>query len=248
MELLLHSLFCQPCTSNTEIAGIILVSPHKKKGNFPWENFQFCSKLFWFSVTQIEQTAAQLLTWKAFSAVFHSGKKSNRPKPAKGEARGHIHPLWFSVCSSPSFTSVQQGRVRSSALCLAGSCSAHFQQEGQEGKVRSSSCSCWSCGDQVLAPPTPKPCGNRQPISPGTHYQEPSGVQLETFPWGYFGSRHPFCNFHLQLACFVDYFFKCKGFPSKEPPVSRPEWPQVASVESFRPHLHCHTEKAHGQV
>lgn len=61
-----------------------------QKGHFPWEKFQFCSKSFWFSVKQMEQTAIQLLTWKALSAVFHGGKKSNGQRPGEGEAKGHI--------------------------------------------------------------------------------------------------------------------------------------------------------------
>ena len=151
--------------------------------------------------------------------MFHSGKKSNRPKPAKGEAKGHIHPFGFSVCSSPSFTSVQQGKVSSSALCLAGFCSAHLQPAGQEGKVGSLS---WTCGDQVLAPPTPKPCGNHQLISSGTHYQEASGEQPETFPLRLLLFLTSFLQFSPLLRMFCWVFFKCKGFP-KEPPDSGPD-------------------------
>lgn len=61
-----------------------------QKGHFPWENFQFCSESFWLSVKQMEQTSAQLLTWKALSAVLRGGKKSNGQRPAEGEAKGQI--------------------------------------------------------------------------------------------------------------------------------------------------------------
>lgn len=42
----------------------------------------------------------------------------------------------------------------------------------------------------------------------------------------------------------VYVFFKIQRFPSEEPSVSRPGWPQDASAESFRPH--CYREEFQG--
>lgn len=210
--------------------NIVLTKKKKKGGNFAWENFQFCSKMFWFFVKHIELTAVQLLTWKALSAVFHGGKKSNQPKPAKGEAEGHITAFGFQSALLPHLHA-QQGKLSSSSLLSTSPAT------GQEGSVGSPCYSSRSCGERSLLvlPPRNMETASWFHLAPTNKSLQMSSQKPS--PWSCFDSWHLFCNFHLYVICFVGLrlLSKSKGFPSEELSVSRPGWPQVASAESFRP-------------
>lgn len=71
--------------------------------------------------------------------------------------------------------------------------------------------SCWSSGGQVLAPPTPKRCGNHELISPGTHYQEPPGEQPENFPPRLLWFSTSLLQFSplLSMCCWLFCLFVC---------------------------------------
>lgn len=163
--------------------------------------------MFWFSVKQIQQTAAQLLTWKALSAVFHGGKKLNQPKPAEAEAKGCFISFGFQSALLPDLHA-QQGKLSSSSFCRAGSCLAHLQPQGRkEGKAAPATAarSMGTC-----------PCSS----SPQTTWKLPADFTwhplIETFRWAarnlphevaWIHSWHLFCNFHLYLICFVGLCF-----------------------------------------
>lgn len=131
-------------------------------------------------------------------------QKVKLTKACQGESyRPHSSPLVFSLLISLIYECPAGKGEFLSPLPPAQHIS---KSAGQEGKVGSPSCGCRSCRDRVLSPPTPKPCGNRRLTSPGTHYQEPSGEQPETFPLRLLWFSTSLSQFSLLLSVFCWVF------------------------------------------
>lgn len=126
-ELLLHRLLCQPCTNNTEIAGIILVGrehcPHKK-AIFHEKIFNFAQKCFDFLSSKLSRQQPSCRLGKIFQLCSIVAKSQINQSLPRGKLKATFILFGFRVCSSPSFTSVQQGTVSSSAFCLTRSCTS----------------------------------------------------------------------------------------------------------------------------
>lgn len=167
-ELFRYRLLCQPCTNNTEIAGIILVGKeHRshKKAIFHEKIFNFAQKHFDFLSSKLSRQQPSCRLGKLFQLCFIVAESQIDQSLPRGKLRATFILFDFQFAHVPHLW-----------------VSSREQWAGQEGKVGSPSGSCWSSGGQVLAPPTPKRCGNHELISPGTHYQEPPGEQPENFP------------------------------------------------------------------
>lgn len=207
-KLLLHglsALYQVRRTSWNYFSGKITLS--SQKGNFPWENFQFCSKMFCFSVKQMEQIAAQLLTWKLFQLCFVVAKSQINQSLPRGKLTATSILFGFQSARLPHlWLSSREGIVPQPSAFLAPAQHISTQQGGR-GRWASPAAATGTVGTKpiLLVHPSPVETASWFHLAPTTKTLQVSNGKPS--PWGCFDFWHPFCSFHLCFIHFVGVLF-----------------------------------------